>query len=104
VESSNDDESDICFFPFAFYKKKMNKTKYSEPFRIYPNRRRIPFSIVQKKYSEPFRIYSNRRRIPFSIVQKKYSASKQQKKQKKMRSPGIEPGPPAWKADIMPLN
>ena len=22
----------------------------------------------------------------------------------KMRRPGIEPGPPAWKADILPLN
>ncbi len=26
------------------------------------------------------------------------------KKQKKMRRPGIEPGPPAWKAGILPLN
>ena len=25
-------------------------------------------------------------------------------KGKKLRRPGIEPGPPAWKADILPLN
>ena len=38
------------------------------------------------------------------IIQSQFKACGETKKQKILHRPGIEPGPPAWQASILPLN